>query len=194
MKNSNLNYVVKETPYSAYITIRKKFIKDVGENVLNNSKDFKTVDIIKELKEENGNLKQENASKVIEFEELEIKFEKLDKENRRLEDEVNDLYEAKRKVAKEFDSVVNKNVALKSEVKKIKEAKAKVDNKDLKEKADLIAILEHTLNNKQSEIERLTEEVLNATSKPAKEVTIKRGNRFCSICSFKSDLDLQKHI
>ena len=70
LKNSNLNYVVKETPYSAYITIRKKFIKDVGENVLNNSKDFKTVDIIKELKEENGNLKQENASQVIEFEEL----------------------------------------------------------------------------------------------------------------------------
>ena len=50
------------------------------------------------------------------------------------------------------------------------------------------------MNNKQSEIERLTEEVLNATSKPAKEVTIKRGNRFCSICSFESDFDLQKHI
>ena len=56
LKNSNLNYVVKETPYSAYITIRKKFIKDVGANVLNNSKDFKTVDANKELKEENGNL------------------------------------------------------------------------------------------------------------------------------------------
>ena len=164
LKKSNLNYVIKETPYSAYITIRKKFIKEVGENVLNNSNDFKTVDTIKELKEENGNLKQENALQVIEFEELEIKFEKLDIENRRLEDEVNDLYEAKQKVTKEFDSVVNKNVALKSEVKKIKEAKAKVDNKDLKEKADLIAILEHTLNNKQSKIERLTEEVLNATS------------------------------
>ena len=70
LKNSNLNYVVKETPYSAYITIRKKFIKDVGENVLNNSKDFKTVDTIKELKEENGNLKQTHALQVIEFEEL----------------------------------------------------------------------------------------------------------------------------
>ena len=26
LKMSNLNYVVKETPYSAYVTIRKKFI------------------------------------------------------------------------------------------------------------------------------------------------------------------------
>ena len=64
-----MHYVVKETPYSAYITIPKKFIKDVCENVLNNSKDFKTVDTIKELKKENGNLKQENALQVIECEE-----------------------------------------------------------------------------------------------------------------------------
>ena len=28
LKMSRLNYLVNETPYSAYITIRKKFIKD----------------------------------------------------------------------------------------------------------------------------------------------------------------------
>ena len=33
LKMSKLNYVVKETPYSAYITIRKKFIQS-SEGVL----------------------------------------------------------------------------------------------------------------------------------------------------------------
>ena len=33
LKKSNLNYVVKETPFSAYVTIRKKFIQSKGENL-----------------------------------------------------------------------------------------------------------------------------------------------------------------
>ena len=28
LKSSNLNYIVKETPYSAFVTIRKRFVKD----------------------------------------------------------------------------------------------------------------------------------------------------------------------
>ena len=32
LKTSQLNYVVKETPYSAYITIRKRFVKSAIEN------------------------------------------------------------------------------------------------------------------------------------------------------------------
>ena len=38
LRNSQLNYIVNETPYSAYITIRKKFIKhcvDAPENKTN---------------------------------------------------------------------------------------------------------------------------------------------------------------
>ena len=36
LKMSNLNYMVKETPFSAFVTIRKKFLKtpiDTTENV-----------------------------------------------------------------------------------------------------------------------------------------------------------------
>ena len=32
LKMSRLNYMVQETPYSMFVTIRKKFIKDTGEN------------------------------------------------------------------------------------------------------------------------------------------------------------------
>ena len=34
--SSQLNYVVKETPYSAYITIRKKFLKSFEQSETNN--------------------------------------------------------------------------------------------------------------------------------------------------------------
>eukprot|EP00092_Neocalanus_flemingeri_P090255 GFUD01114297.1.p1 GENE.GFUD01114297.1~~GFUD01114297.1.p1 ORF type:complete len:114 (-),score=29.92 GFUD01114297.1:20-361(-) len=31
LKQSNLNYLVNETPYSAFVTIRKKFVKEASE-------------------------------------------------------------------------------------------------------------------------------------------------------------------
>ena len=34
LRMSKLDYMVKETPYSAYVTIRKKFIKSVDENMI----------------------------------------------------------------------------------------------------------------------------------------------------------------
>ena len=33
---SKLDYVVKETPYSAYVTIRKKFSKSINEELIEN--------------------------------------------------------------------------------------------------------------------------------------------------------------
>ena len=32
LKTSKLNYMVKETPFSAYVTIRKKFVKNLSNN------------------------------------------------------------------------------------------------------------------------------------------------------------------
>ena len=36
LRESKLNYVVRETPYSAEITIRKKFLKNVNEDAIEN--------------------------------------------------------------------------------------------------------------------------------------------------------------
>ena len=38
LRMSKLNYVAKETPYSAYVTIRKKFVKDADGNMLEKAK------------------------------------------------------------------------------------------------------------------------------------------------------------
>ena len=75
LKMSNLNYLVKETPYSAYITIRKKFLRDTVENLnnhLNNpgSKDLK-VEVIA-LRESNKDLETRLALAKADFEERKL--------------------------------------------------------------------------------------------------------------------------
>ena len=61
LKSSNLHYLVKETHLSAYITIRKKFIKPQNVNVRNDTiQIMKDVNIFDErIRMENGLLKQE---------------------------------------------------------------------------------------------------------------------------------------
>ena len=59
LKMSKLNYVVKETPYSAYVTIRKKFIpsvEDKQEPLYVN----KNLDELKKAEKEIVSLKQKN--------------------------------------------------------------------------------------------------------------------------------------
>ena len=100
IKMSKLNYMVQETPYSAYITVRKKFVKGVV--------DIKTVepDEIKKMLNEKRNLKKENMElreKLIDKdktigtleyanEEFEVKNEKLESERIELDDRLEELY------------------------------------------------------------------------------------------------------
>ena len=44
LRMSKLNFILKETPYSGYVTIRKKFVKEV-ENGENGVIDSENVDI-----------------------------------------------------------------------------------------------------------------------------------------------------
>ena len=98
LKNSNLHYLIEETHKSAYITIRKKLIKETSEaprEVIETN----SVDNLKRLDEkirmENGLLKQEiNDLKVkcanLEYErdEVEVKTESLNETIDALEDKL----------------------------------------------------------------------------------------------------------
>ena len=100
IKMSKLNYMIKETPYSAYITVRKKFIKGIG--------DIKTVETkeTKKMLDEKSNLEKENMELhekvtdkdktigILEYanEEFEVKNEKLESERIELEDRLKALY------------------------------------------------------------------------------------------------------
>ena len=76
VKESNLNYLVNETPYSAYVTIRKRFVKHSAEVTLAD----------KDVNQEN--LAQENAPQdklealVVENNSLKEKLIMLETENK----------------------------------------------------------------------------------------------------------------
>ena len=165
LKNSRLNYIVQETPYSAFITIRKKFIKEVSENVGNVSEIDKPTKEIVELKDKNNTLEKKLGLVTFDFEEIEVKYEALAKENERLEEQIDNLNEAKRNITAELDSVLKENSNFRAEISKIDKQKTSSNldkstiKNELQEKSDLVEILEHTLKNKESEIERLREEL-----------------------------------
>ena len=107
LKSSKLNYVVKETPYSAYITIRKKFLKSFEQSetdniheIVNTAKlDEDIKDKIKKVEKENVKLKDRNTDAErdlgllrIEFKESERKNHELLNANTDLDDQIEKLY------------------------------------------------------------------------------------------------------
>ena len=140
LKSSQLNYVLKETPYSAYITIRKKFLKSI-EHPENNDvnrimtreeadRDFK--EHIKQVEKENTNLRERNtevervlALMRIELEEMETKNHDLLNTNSDLEDKVEELY----RETSHLDQLNQEIENLKFENQKVK---SECENTDIK--------------------------------------------------------------
>ena len=94
---SRLDFVVKETPYSANVTVRKKFTTGVNEDMIDESKtvDKSNVDELKNIERENNFLKSKVyelekmvASLTVENEELEIKVEVAEKDKASIEDDI----------------------------------------------------------------------------------------------------------
>ena len=147
LRMSRLDYMVKETPYSAYITIRKKFSKSVKEDIvdLGNAEDENDIAVMKNIKKENTFLKQkieelekECGSLRFDNEEMEIKVENLEKENVTLEDQIEELYAESRNLRKnmeklsvdnsfkekEFEKICNEKEDLKISIKELKSFEA----------------------------------------------------------------------
>ena len=141
IKSSKLNYLVKETPYSLYITVRKKFVNNVKEtspNSSNISKEKSENEIVLRqencaLKEKLKDLKTSYALIEVENEELETKAGSLNRDAISMEDKLEEAYLETRN-AKE---VVSK---IKAENKKLIDTLP--DHKDLDEN---IIILEHNM-------------------------------------------------
>jgi hypothetical protein len=82
LRMSKLNYVVKETPYSAYVTIRKKFIQS-HEAIqppftnISDEKDNISKKEMNSLKERNKDLETKNAILTIALDEAEDKNKEL---------------------------------------------------------------------------------------------------------------------
>ena len=85
LRMSKLNYIAKETPYSAYVTISKKFVKQVEidvvekENIEMDSDEIRKVDKINNLKQKIKDISRRCGMMEFEKENLEVKYEVLRK-------------------------------------------------------------------------------------------------------------------
>ena len=209
VKESNLNYLVKETPYTAYVTIRKTFVKDRGpEEAIKDTPLVHNValsDIA--LRQENIFLKQkftglesDKAHLEINIEELVQKLDEMTARNNTLNEKV-DLFEADQnrviirlevtkgqldneieKLEKEVE--VGKALAAKLKEKETKHSTLEKKSKDMN---DDIIMLEHTLKNREAEIESLNQIITKKSEK---------DNFICDECSFSylSETELKSHM
>ena len=186
VRNSNLHYMVKETHLSTYITIRKKFIKQVDEinnvtevNVKNNVDDQVRMENgllkqeINELREEVKDLKTSCALFTVENEELEIKNEEFKKNIISSEDKIEEVYLECRhlkdtlekanvdrnKLVKTIQQKENDNGYMEEVIRKEKKSSNKVEQSKLLLQEN-IAMLENNLETKELKILDLQKELI----------------------------------
>ena len=116
LKMSQLDYMLKETPYSAYITIRKKFIKNYTniENSGNDPKHSENEVEIKNLKEHCKDIGTQLAQAKFDFEELEIQKDKLVAVVNKQDDVIENFLKDERGLTEEIKIITKKRDDLKS--------------------------------------------------------------------------------
>ena len=97
LRMSKLNFVTRETPYSAHVTIRKKFVKHAEDEVIENVNiEVERANMgrqtINNFNEQIKDLLTKNAMLEFEKEELEIKNETLEKDKVDMDDSSEEVY------------------------------------------------------------------------------------------------------
>ena len=157
LKISRLNYVVKETPYSAYITIRKKFIKESlnVENSVNAIKPDEKEVVLKNLKDLNKDLQTRLAQAKVEFEQMEIAKDKMIADISKQSDEIDRFLRNERTLNQEIFSITKERDNLNSVLQKVSKKKISI-TKDLEENN---MMLENVIESSNIKINSLEERV-----------------------------------
>ena len=178
LRMSKLDFLVKETPYSAYVTIRKKFIKSANEDLLEN-RNVGLVDAPKhndekyeKLSEELKSVQTNHAMLQFEYEELELKYEKSEKENIELEDKIEKAFEESRNLQKNVNEIKDDNIDIESkykeEINRNLILQNKIDNqittlkkceKNIKQLTENNMMLENVVESRDMVIIRLKDEL-----------------------------------
>ena len=215
LRMSKLDYLVKETPYSAYVTIRKKFLKSVKEE-LNCFEAKDAIDNITEVQKVNSFLKtkiteleDERANLKVINNEMGIKIETLVKDKVALIEEIEEgqadikAANSKNETMKKKNNVLEKDTIQLKDV--IKNLNGKIENKE-----ETIQILEFTVKSKHSEIQNLQAKLVikkdtevdsdsdsqKASTSGCNKVEEQETHNSCDTCSFetKNHDALMKHM
>ena len=170
LRMSNLNFVAKETPFSTYITIRKKLIKPTTEAVIENRNIELEGERLRKVADDVSNEKIKDlltkcAMLEFEKEELEVKYEALEKTKIEVDDQIEEIYARNKELSKSHEKLVNDNNELKDTIERLecenksnskKYSKKTIlleeSNKDLEEK---LLMLENVIESRDSEISKL---------------------------------------
>ena len=178
LRMSKLDYMIKETPYSAYLTVRKKFAKGVKEEVI------EVNSVEKDCNEDKKNhLEKENIflkEKVMDLEKLcsilktenidfDIKVKTLEKDKESLEEELEEAYSD----SKELRSIVERQK--KSEQKSLE---------SFKELDESVLMLENQVKAREFEVYKLKEELQSFEAS-----TSLKNIQSCEHCSSESELE-----
>ena len=210
LKSSKLNYLVKETPYSAFITIRKRFVKDIqdtsdvtlvpGEDK-NNDHNLKRENLV--LKQRCKSLEVDVGFLKLDKENLELACETLGEENKCLRIEVDkietDLNVANHEIHDKEEELERKkeestDIQLGKDFLQVQLGKTRIKieqmEKTLNEKKDDLEVIDNIVKNKDLEIVRLLSELDEAKLGPNTDAP----THACVQCDFTSECDNELKI
>ena len=224
LKNSNLHYLIKETHLSAYITIRKKLIRDSIDNAKDDVNVTNEKHLDDRIRMENGVLKQEIndlktilANIEIEKDEVEIKNETLERsimsldnklemeynETKKAKDEINNIKIENEKVNDDLQLKIEEIVNCKEALSKLKLANEKLENK-LKESEENCMMLENVVNSKEKQISELESKVTKiscencernfGTTKDLTDPNDIPSTSKCGLCEYESENENDMNI
>ena len=194
LKASKLNYMVKETPFSAYVTIRKKFVKNFQtiETSVENNSDNEENNHVKKLERDNALLQKkvkdiltENAHLRFDLEESEIKYNALKKDNATLEIRLEEAFVEAKRVESDSKRIDNKYTKVLGESRSLT-VKLREAEKVIKDKTDMVDIYENTVSIRDLELSTIKEELETA-----------RNLLFsCIFCDYKTktEKELNSHV
>ena len=142
---------MKETPYSAYITIRKRFVKSAFEN--QGALDTKQITVdneeeLNQLIERNKDLETRLALAKVEFEEMEHSKVKLLTDLSKWEDEIETFLKKERISNSNYENITKENTELKVVNDKISREKVHTS----KHFEETIVMLENVLETREQTI------------------------------------------
>ena len=148
LKRSNLHYLLEETHLSAYITIRKKFIKTPNETVkatVNNQGPSELEVELLTLRENNRDLETRLAMAKVEFEEKELEKQTLLTKLSNQDDEIEHFLKQERKLNENIKALTQEKDDLKVTIDEVENDMEELELKNGKlesDKSDLDDIVE----------------------------------------------------